>query len=88
MSAARLTHYAKELTGYAPWSVPGALLVGYLAWPALTPAFKEETLGLKPAKLPSAPVASASKKDIFRAAGKYKYVREEIGEAPVLEEED
>ncbi|KAF4323068.1 hypothetical protein BBO99_00003531 [Phytophthora kernoviae] len=87
MSAARLTHYAKELTGYAPWSVPSALLVGFLAWPALTPTFKEEALGIKPATLPSAPVASASKKEIFRAAGKYKYVREEIGEAPTLEED-
>ncbi|KAG6964867.1 hypothetical protein JG688_00007513 [Phytophthora aleatoria] len=86
MSAARLTYLAKELTGLAPWGAPGALLVGWMAWPALTPAFKEETLGLAPATLPSAPV-SGSKKDIFRSSGKYKYVKNEIGEAPELEED-
>ncbi|KAF1774666.1 hypothetical protein GQ600_8399 [Phytophthora cactorum] len=87
MSAARLTHLAKELTAWVPpWGAPGALLVGWMAWPALTPAFKEETLGLAPATLPSAPV-SGSKKDIFRSSGKYKYVKNEIGEAPELEED-
>ncbi|KAL3669554.1 hypothetical protein V7S43_004941 [Phytophthora oleae] len=87
MSAARLTHLAKELTGFAPWGAPGALLVGWMAWPALTPAFKEETLGLAPATLPSAPVSAGPKKDIFRASGKYKFVKGEIGEAPTLDED-
>ncbi|EGZ27227.1 hypothetical protein PHYSODRAFT_284072 [Phytophthora sojae] len=86
MSVARVTHLAKELVGLAPWGAPGALLVGWMAWPALTPAFKEETLGLKPATLPTAP-AAAGGKNVFRAGGKYKFVKGEIGEAPTLEED-
>ncbi|KAE9039932.1 hypothetical protein PR003_g5163 [Phytophthora rubi] len=86
MSVARLTTLAKELSGFAPWAAPGALLVGWMAWPALSPAFKEETLGLKPATLSAAP-ASAGGNNLFRAAGKYKYVKGEIGEAPTLEED-
>ncbi|KAL4105399.1 hypothetical protein PRIC1_003464 [Phytophthora ramorum] len=85
-SLSDLSTVAKELTGFAPWGAPGALLVGWMAWPALTPTFKEETLGLKPAELPSAPVSSP-KKEIFRASGKYKYSKGEIGEAPTLEED-
>ncbi|KAG7386661.1 hypothetical protein PHYPSEUDO_015445 [Phytophthora pseudosyringae] len=87
MSAARLTQVTKELAGFAPWGAPGALLVGWMAWPALTPTFKQETLGLAPAALPTAPVSAAPKKEIFRAAGKYKFVKGEIGEAPTLEED-
>jgi hypothetical protein len=71
----------------APWGAPAGILVGWFAWPALTPTFKEETLGLKPAVLPSAPVAAAPKAEIFRGTGKYKYTKGEIGEAPTLEED-
>ncbi|KAI9908113.1 hypothetical protein PsorP6_016684 [Peronosclerospora sorghi] len=84
MSASRLTHLAKELTSYAPWSVPGSLLVGWMAWPALTPTFKQETLGLKP---PQSSTAPAGSKSVFRSSGKYKYVKNEIGEPPTLVED-
>lgn len=71
------------------WGAPAAVLVGWLAWPALTPAFKEETLGLKAAEVPgAAPAAAAPKDDIFRSGGKYKFVKSEIGERPTLEEDD
>lgn len=87
LSVAQVTRLTKELTSLAPWGVPGSILVGWMAWPALTPTFKEETLGLKPTTV-SPPVTSNSNKDVFRSSGKYKFVKSEIGEPPVLEEEE
>ncbi|TDH69566.1 hypothetical protein CCR75_002883 [Bremia lactucae] len=87
MSATRVTRLTKDVMALAPWSVPGAILTCWMAWPALTPTFKQETLGLAPATLPVAPAAAASKKDVFRSSGKYKFVKNEIGEAPTLVEE-
>ncbi|KAH7489018.1 hypothetical protein PRIC1_010535 [Phytophthora ramorum] len=69
--------------------LPVSTLAGLVSTPDGYPttwAFKEETLGLKPVELPSAPVSSP-KKEIFRASGKYKYSKGEIGEAPTLEED-
>ncbi|CEG39070.1 uncharacterized protein PHALS_09132 [Plasmopara halstedii] len=86
MSVARLTRLTKDLTSLAPWAVPGSILAGWMAWPALTPAFKEQTLGLKPTPV-SMTLTSGNNKDVFRSSGKYKYVKSEIGEPPVLEEE-
>uniref|UniRef100_H3H2E9 Uncharacterized protein n=1 Tax=Phytophthora ramorum TaxID=164328 RepID=H3H2E9_PHYRM len=68
---------------------PVSTLAGLVSTPDGYPttwAIKEETLGLKPVELPSAPVSSP-KKEIFRASGKYKYSKGEIGEAPTLEED-
>uniref|UniRef100_A0AAV1U4S6 Uncharacterized protein n=1 Tax=Peronospora matthiolae TaxID=2874970 RepID=A0AAV1U4S6_9STRA len=84
MSAARLTHVAKELSGYAPWGAPAVLFAGWMAWPALSPTFKQETLGLRPPQLPSV----KSKQELMRSSAKYKYVKTEIGEAPTLEEDE
>ena len=67
-----------------PWAAPASLIVGWLAWPALTPAFKEETFGIK---APAAP-GTAAAAPVFRGTGKYKYVKSEIGERPSLEEDD
>lgn len=72
----------------APWAGPGALLVGWLAWPALTDNFKAETFGMKPSvPAPAAPAARAAANNTFRGGGKYKFVRNEIGERPTLEED-
>lgn len=74
----------------APWGVPAALTAGWLAWPALTPAYKEEVLGIKPAAVPAVAAAAAAtpaSAPVFRAGGKYKYVRSEIGAIPTPEEE-
>jgi hypothetical protein len=72
----------------APWGVPAALTAGWLAWPALTPAYKEEVLGIKPAAAPAvAAAATPSSTPVFRTGGKYKYVRSEIGAIPTPEEE-
>ena len=60
------------------------LLVGWMAWPALSPTFKAETLGLSPPQLSSV----NSKQELMRSSAKYKYVKTEIGEAPTLEEEE
>lgn len=57
------------------------MLAGWMVWPGLSENFKQETLGLK-----AAPVASAQSGN-FRGGGKYKYVKNEIGERPTLEEE-
>lgn len=85
----RRAHHMRVFVSIVQWGAPGAVLVGWLAWPALTPAFKAETLGLKPAVVPgAAPAAAAPKDDIFRSGGKYKFVRNEIGERPTLEEDD
>ena len=59
-------------------------MVGWMAWPALSPTFKEETLGLRP----SQPSSISAKQELMRSSAKYKYVKNEIGEAPTLEEED
>ncbi|CAI5708177.1 unnamed protein product [Peronospora destructor] len=86
MSASRLTQAQRSLqVSVPPWGAPGALLVGWMAWPALSPAFKEETLGITST---SSLVFGSLKQEIFRASGKYKYVKNEIGEAPTLEEEE
>uniref|UniRef100_M4BR94 Uncharacterized protein n=1 Tax=Hyaloperonospora arabidopsidis (strain Emoy2) TaxID=559515 RepID=M4BR94_HYAAE len=55
-----------------------------MAWPALSPTFKAETLGLSPPQLSSV----NSKQELMRSSAKYKYVKTEIGEAPTLEEEE
>lgn len=46
-------------------------------------------LGIKPAALPAvaAAAASPSSTPVFRAGGKYKYVRSEVGAIPTPEEE-
>ena len=63
------------------------MLVGWLAWPGLTPAFKEEAFGIKSTPAPGTEAASAQSSNIFRGNGKYRYVREAIGEPPTLVEE-
>jgi hypothetical protein len=52
----------------------------------LTPAFKEETLGIKQAAAPGTVPAAGAGGPIFRGNGKYKYVKTEIGERPSLAE--
>ncbi|CAH0477477.1 unnamed protein product [Peronospora belbahrii] len=66
MSASRMTHLVKDLAGYAPWGGPSVLLVGWMAWPALSPAFKEETLGLKPTNVTLTSVSAGPQKETFR----------------------
>ncbi|DBA02268.1 TPA: hypothetical protein N0F65_007678 [Lagenidium giganteum] len=81
-------YYGKEAKGFLGWTVPGAVIAGWLVWPGLTQSFKEETLGLKPQHAPgSAAAVAAAGPAVFRGNGKYKYVRNEIGERPTLEEE-
>ncbi|TMW60183.1 hypothetical protein Poli38472_000225 [Pythium oligandrum] len=82
-------HLAKELTALSGWAVPGALVAGWMVWPGLTESFKEEALGIKATPAPGfAPAAAApSKGPVFPSSGKYKFVRNEIGERPTLEEE-
>ncbi|RLN02994.1 hypothetical protein BBJ28_00010037 [Nothophytophthora sp. Chile5] len=79
----------ERLLAAAPWTVPTALLAGWMVWPGLTENFKEETLGLKASVPTSKPVAApaAPAKELFRGPGKYTFVRSEIGEAPTLEED-
>ncbi|ETV97932.1 hypothetical protein H310_09247 [Aphanomyces invadans] len=80
--AFELQHVAKTMAPLAPWAAPGAVIVGWLAWPALTPEYKEETFGVKPPVAPGvAPAVGASG---FR---KFKYVKNEIGERPSLDDE-
>lgn len=62
------------------------MLLGWLAWPGLTPAFKEEVFGIKAIPAPGTEPAS-SQSNVFRGSGKYRYVREAIGEPPILVEE-
>jgi hypothetical protein len=69
-----------------PWVAPAGLAAGWLAWPGLTPAFKEETLGIKQAAAPGTVPAAGAGGPIFRGNGKYKYVKTEIGERPSLAE--
>ncbi|KAJ0406508.1 hypothetical protein P43SY_001439 [Pythium insidiosum] len=76
------TYYAKEASGFVGWGVPAALAAGWMVWPGLTPAFKEETLGIKATPAPGSAAAAAS--SVFSASGKYKFVRNEIGERPTL----
>lgn len=75
-------------TQTVPWAGPGAVLAGWLVWPGLTENFKEETFGIKTAvPAPVAPAARGGATNTFRSGGKYKYVRNEIGERPTLEED-
>ncbi|RLN89688.1 hypothetical protein BBJ28_00004641 [Nothophytophthora sp. Chile5] len=80
---------SERLLAAAPWTVPTALLAGWMVWPGLTESFKEETFGLKASVPASKPVAApaAPAKELFRGPGKYTFVRSEIGEAPTLEED-
>ncbi|KAF1329827.1 hypothetical protein FI667_g5697, partial [Globisporangium splendens] len=64
----------------------GAVLAGWMIWPGLTENFKQETLGLKPAA-PVAVAPAAKSGGNFRGDGKYKYVKNEIGERPTLAED-
>lgn len=67
--------------------MPAAVTAGWLAWPALTDNYKEEVLGLKPSAPAAVAAAAATDKPVFRAGGKYKYVRSEVGALPTLEED-
>jgi hypothetical protein len=58
------------------------LIVAWIGWPALTPEFKQETFGIKPTPAHG----SIEETNNFRPSGKYKYVKNEIGERPSLEE--
>uniref|UniRef100_K3WAF0 Uncharacterized protein n=1 Tax=Globisporangium ultimum (strain ATCC 200006 / CBS 805.95 / DAOM BR144) TaxID=431595 RepID=K3WAF0_GLOUD len=84
--SSQAVYVAKEGIAYAPWAGPGAVLAGWMVWPGLTENFKQETLGLKPAT-PVAVAPAAKSGGNFRAGGKYKYVKSEIGERPTLEED-
>ncbi|ETV80870.1 hypothetical protein H257_06326 [Aphanomyces astaci] len=75
-------YLAKSVAPLAPWAAPGAVVVGWLAWPALTPEYKEETFGVKaPSAAGVAPAAGTSN---FRTT---KYVKNEIGERPSVDDE-
>lgn len=71
----------------APWAGPGAVLAGWMIWPGLTDNFKQEAFGLS-SSAPAAVAAAAPAASTFRAGGKYKYVRAEIGERPTLEDDE
>ncbi|KAF0695303.1 Aste57867_13862 [Aphanomyces stellatus] len=83
--AFELNYVAKTFAPLAPWAAPGAVVVGWLAWPALTPAYKNETFGVP------LPVAPGTEPVVVGSAGtgfrQVKYVKGEIGERPTIEED-
>ncbi|CAK4076482.1 unnamed protein product [Aphanomyces euteiches] len=86
--AFELTHVAKTVAPLGRWGAPVAAIVGWLAWPALTPAYKEETFGIVPPVAPGyAPADGASASSGSSGLRTYKYVKNEIGERPSLEED-
>lgn len=59
------------------YAVPAGIALGWCAWPALTPTFKQQTFGFDS----SAPAAATAPKE---SNGTYVFEKQEIGERPVL----
>ncbi|OQS02376.1 hypothetical protein THRCLA_21434 [Thraustotheca clavata] len=77
-----LCHVSRIVTPLTKWAIPAGAALVWCAWPGLTAEFKEETLGIKPTPAPG----SAAEANNLRPSSKYKYVQNEIGERPSLEE--
>jgi len=58
----RLNSIGTFVVSLAPWGVPLGLVAGWMVWPALTPSFKTETLGMKAA--PSGTVFKFEKESV------------------------
>ncbi|OQR95009.1 hypothetical protein ACHHYP_00645 [Achlya hypogyna] len=78
-----LNHVARIVAPLTKWAAPLGGIVAWCAWPGLTAEFKEETLGIKQAPAPGS-IAEAVN---LRPSSKYKYIKNEIGERPSLDEE-
>ncbi|EQC38613.1 hypothetical protein SDRG_04314 [Saprolegnia diclina VS20] len=78
-----LRHVGRIVAPLATWAAPLGAIVAWCAWPGLTPEFKEESLGIKQAPAHGSIAAAAN----LRPSSKYKYIKNEIGERPSLDDE-